>query len=259
MSQKILVLGATRGHDFAPLRSLLGCGAEEIIEADVETCLADKSPAGNWFPDLCLVAQQWPDEFSAETVIGLLNRFPLARLLCVHGPWCEADGRTRDIWPTGCRVSVAHCATRIQQELESIRGDSGSPVLPLTASRSELFAAQLDRARPNFQGTQICIDSPDRAWAEMLAATIQDLGGSVVNDPPRASAVVFDLDPPGSTRLQQFRALRARVRQCRILRVTSWPCAASLHDVEDSPLISRLAPLGMLLAALCDSEPIQPK
>lgn len=81
----------------------------------------------------------------------------------------------------------------------------------------------------------------------------------MVNDPEYAMSVVFDLDPPGSTRLQQLRALQARFPQCRILRVTSWPCDASHHALEDSPLISRLAPLSMLLAALCDSEAIQPK
>jgi hypothetical protein len=96
-----------------------------------------KFSSSAWQPDLMIICQHWPDEFTTVEVHQLLAAFPLARLICCYGPWCASDGRTRDVWPLAIRVE-AHCAARrIDLELEVLAGSRWP--LPLTASRDEIF------------------------------------------------------------------------------------------------------------------------
>jgi hypothetical protein len=90
-----------------------------------------------WYPDLVVVCQHWPDEFTERDVRRLLTLSPLARLSCCYGPWCQSDGRSRDIWPLATRVPVESAAGRIARELEVLAGLRRP--LPLTASRDEVF------------------------------------------------------------------------------------------------------------------------
>ncbi|HET6324955.1 MAG TPA: hypothetical protein VFG04_09665 [Planctomycetaceae bacterium] len=95
------------------------------------------TPADAWHPDLVIVCQHWPDEYTAGEVRQLLAAFPLARVICCYGLWCGSDGRTRDVWPLSVRVPAEFSARRIDLELEVLT-DARWP-LPLTASRDEIF------------------------------------------------------------------------------------------------------------------------
>jgi hypothetical protein len=94
--------------------------------------------------DLIVVAQSWSDQYTPADVAALLSAAPLARVLCVYGRWCDSDGRTRDVWPLAVRVPVAEFETRLRRELEVL--ERTLPPLPLTASRTEIFAARLPPA-----------------------------------------------------------------------------------------------------------------
>lgn len=95
-----------------------------------------------WFPDVVLICQHWSDEFTEQDVRRLLTAFPLARIACCYGPWCESDGRTRDVWPLSVRVPVRCAAGRIAREFEVLAGLRAP--LPLTASRDEIFLFDAD-------------------------------------------------------------------------------------------------------------------
>lgn len=90
-------------------------------------------------PDLVIVCQSWPDEFSAEEVSAALGRWPLALWICCYGAWCDSDGRTRTIWPISLRVPVCDAASRLSHVWQVLTEQRGDP-LPLTASRDEAFA-----------------------------------------------------------------------------------------------------------------------
>jgi hypothetical protein len=94
--------------------------------------------------DLIVVAQSWSDQYTPADVAALLSAAPLARILCVYGRWCDSDGRTRDIWPLAVRVPAEEFETRLRRELEVL--ERTLPPLPLTASRTEIFAARLPPA-----------------------------------------------------------------------------------------------------------------
>jgi hypothetical protein len=90
--------------------------------------------------DLIVVCQSWSDEYTAGEVAALLSAAPVARLLCVYGRWCDSDGRTRHVWPLAVRAPAAEFEGRLQREINVLRGTE--PPLPLTATRTEIFAAQ---------------------------------------------------------------------------------------------------------------------
>ena len=96
--------------------------------------------AANLSADLIVVCQSWSDEYTPRDVAALLSAAPLARILCVYGRWCDSDGRTRDVWPLAVRVPAAEFETRLLHERNVLEGTL--PPLPLTASRTEIFAAQ---------------------------------------------------------------------------------------------------------------------
>lgn len=161
---KVLVIGDVFSPAMEParrsLRSLLADGSDVRLTADIPGAPRTsvgldqaaarsahaRDSAGEWFPQLVLVCQQWPDEFAENDVWRLIGLYPLARLVCCYGPWCESDGRTRETWPLSVRVPVRSVADRIRRELDVITGLVRP--LPLTASRDEvfLFEAQDDLA-----------------------------------------------------------------------------------------------------------------
>jgi hypothetical protein len=118
-----------------PVEQLAQGGGDVRIGANALEALA-KCSHENWHPDLVVICQLWPDEYTAAEVRQLLEAFPLARLICCYGPWCSSDGRTRDVWPLSIRVPAAFAAQRIALELEVLAGTRWP--LPLTASRDEI-------------------------------------------------------------------------------------------------------------------------
>ena len=132
------------GELFSPGMRTVECRLEELsrsgsslrVASSVPESLAECSAYG-WHPDLVIVCQHWPEEYTATEVRQLLAEFPLARLICCYGPWCASDGRTRDIWPLSVRVPAEFAGRRIDLEIEVLGGTRWP--LPLTASRDEIF------------------------------------------------------------------------------------------------------------------------
>ena len=107
--------------------------AERLIDRD------------RWFPDLAVVCQHWPGEYTAADTEKLLTLLPLARWICIRGIWCESDGRNGTAWPAAICVPARSAAPRIRLERSVLDGTASA--LPLTASRDENFTFdQLGRA-----------------------------------------------------------------------------------------------------------------
>jgi hypothetical protein len=132
------------GEFFSPVMKPVRVCVEGLVEAGSDLRLspgvpqrAARADGSEWFPDLVVVCQHWPDEFTEQDVRRLLTLCPLARVACAYGPWCQSDGRSRDIWPLAVRVPAAAAPDRIRRELDVIAGRLRP--LPLTASRDEVF------------------------------------------------------------------------------------------------------------------------
>lgn len=128
-----MLIGRTDGMDQAVLSFLNQCQSATFFRV-LQDGLRDVSDA----PELILVLQHWPEEFSSQQVQQLISTFPLARLICCYGPWCQSDGRTRQAWPCSVRVPLAAVKNRIDSEIDVISGNKAP--LELTAGLDEVFA-----------------------------------------------------------------------------------------------------------------------
>lgn len=136
MSQPaILLVGDWQRSEMSPIRDWIdSVGSRATAQRADGLSEAKIAP-----PDLVIVCQSWPDEFSADEVSAALGRWPLALWICCYGAWCESDGRTRTIWPISVRVPVREAASRLNHVWKILTEQRGEP-LPLTASRDEAFA-----------------------------------------------------------------------------------------------------------------------
>jgi len=93
-------------------------------------------------PELIVLAQSRPGEFTDAAIEALGRSAPLTRLWRVAGAWCEGEGRSAPP-PAGCTSAYWHqWPARWGRELSrNGRGELASWTLPLTASPEErLFA-----------------------------------------------------------------------------------------------------------------------
>ena len=107
-----------------------------VAISDIEQVLAPHHA----FPDLVIVCQTWPDDFTRGEISRLFEMFPLAAVLCCFGSWCDSDGRSRDLWPPATRVSASASAGLIRRIWDGAA--TGRPPLPKTAAIEEVFARQ---------------------------------------------------------------------------------------------------------------------
>ncbi len=180
-----------------------------------------------WFPDLIVVLQSWPDQFSETDVHDILALCPLARFVCCFGPWCDSDGRTRSIWPLAVRVPATASANRVVRELALLEnGGALRRPLPLTASRAEIFEYDFGQWEPENPPAQtVTVISPDRRWKEMIESGIRKSG--LRNLDPRSGElpeiVIFDADPWDAERAISLRAIRAANREARLIAAVGFP------------------------------------
>ncbi len=196
--------------------------------------------------DLLLVHQQWPDQYSAADVDRLLRLTPLSRLICCYGSWCEADGRSRDIWPPAARVPLQRLSTRIRLELKVLRGEL--PPLPLTAGRDETFVFDADLPE-TISASFPCasVISPDPAYREFLSNWLSERTGiSDTNEAAHSPKVtVWDADPWNGITAERLRAFRRTNPSLAILALTSdpQPCEAAMRFCGADVVASKLCSL----------------
>lgn len=198
----------------------------------------------NRHPVLLVVVQNWPDEFTRANVAALYRAAPLARWICRYGPWCESDGRNRNLWPAGCRVSASGFRARLRREIEVLAG-TRSP-LPLTASRDEVF--EFDSVRlscPASRARRVDVASPDREYRRFLADLAASRGHHVTT--VNADVALFDLDPlpPGG-----FVPVKTARRNIGLLGLPFDDDRDRAAAAGFSTVLSKLAPIEELLAAV---------
>lgn len=200
-------------------------------------------------PETIVVLQSAPDEFPGEEFLRLYETNPLARFVCVYGPWCDADGRNRDVWPFSIRVPVWRVRQRFHQ-------DARTAILPLTAGRDETFRvdfAHCGKDRPHSRGFQI--DSPDRALREMLADA---LGIEPVDTETEREGCwnLFDIDPWNEERRTNLVQSIQNHSAERVLPLVGFPEPTLLNELSSQGLNRywpKLAPLGELMRLLIDA------
>ncbi|MBN1909439.1 MAG: hypothetical protein JW818_06860 [Pirellulales bacterium] len=137
MSLLCLLIGNLERREFAGVEGPLRGRAEvERVQGIDEACRAVEE--GRVVPDVVVLAQAYPGEFSHGAVDRLRRAAPLARVVGLLGSWCEGEMRTGSPWPGVSRVYwhqwPAHCA----QELDHLAaGQASLWSLPVTATDEE--------------------------------------------------------------------------------------------------------------------------
>lgn len=165
------------GHWSSPrldqLRETIGPGRSVTGIADA---IADIR-AGQCDPELVVVWQSIPNEYPAADVEELIGLLPLAHWVVIFSPWCESQGRTEAIWPTGWCVSLCAASARLQWETRRLR--RGAAPLPATASRDESFAASVERSclrHPLSESESFFISADDAEWRDCVADVLRTQG-----------------------------------------------------------------------------------
>jgi len=232
----VLVLGEM---DRAEMRSLVVWVQQHVVSAKRYVTSRDVTGiaslfANEEFPDLIVVLQSWPNEFSVSDVNHLLAFAPLARVVVCYGAWCESDGRHFNIWPPSIRIPVWAAPSRIEREWRMVQEPIMHQALPWSASREEIFATGQPSIIPLLAAQTVLIDSPDPAIRQYFAERLHETGHTVCNDEP--SVVMFDADPWSQSRIAALKSLRLQYPNAIVF---------ALVNLIQPPLVDQLLGLGV--------------
>ena len=187
------------------------------------------------FPDMIVVLQNWSDEYSTTDVTDLFAFAPLARVIVCYGLLCESDGRNRNIWPIAVRIPVWSALARIEREWQSIQSKESERLLPLSASRDEVFAADHPPISMTQEPQKFLIDSPDPGYTASLQERLEAAGHNV--DEVSPLVLLIDIDPWSETRANALSGLRQRHPDAEAYALTSWPTPTLISDLAQQGII----------------------
>jgi len=224
-----LLVGDRLREEFREAIALLEATSEVTAAANVaaaESLLAEK----NWQPDVVVVAQSWPGQFSVDQVARLQQHLPLTRFLGLLGSQCEGEHRSGRPWPGVTRTYWYHWAPRWRQLLAShVEGRWDGWALPATATAEERL---MDSPVPSEhdRGELIAIHTPYFQLADSLADACRTRGlASAWIQPGRpshvrgAAAVVWDCDHFDRRTLAELRAIVERFPAAPIAALAAFP------------------------------------
>jgi hypothetical protein len=251
MPVSLLIVGQTGRAEAGPfadwLRATLTPATIRAFR-ELTTALREIA-ADSWIPDLVVVIQSWPDEFSPDDVDRLLNFAPLARYAVCCGDWCESDGHNRAIWPLAARIPLRSAQARIEREWQLLNNKPGAVPLPLSASRDEIFAVDHPPLNGSIHRGSVTVDSPDSAYRRYLVQLVSQAGDTsqTANEADVTSlhsVVLFDADPWNDRRRETLMQLRAQAPASRIIALQSLPDANAAELLRRSGADALLPKLG---------------
>ena len=155
----ILLLGDSDRTEFRDARACLDCWAavHEFAETDAAATALARAEI---VPDVIVVAQAFPGQFSHQAIDGLRRLAPLARILGLMGSWCEGELRSGSPWPATMRAYWHQWPARCQREFRRLaEGRCSSWALPPTATEEERLLADVVPS-PFGRGAQENLPSP---------------------------------------------------------------------------------------------------
>ncbi len=119
-------------------------------------------------PELIVLAQAWPGQYTAREIELLRRQAPLARICELLGAWCEGAARTDRPAEGTIRLYWHQWLARMRPEFErTARGERTMWSLPITAGDDERLLAIPDD-RPYAPRGLLAIDTPHAETARAL-------------------------------------------------------------------------------------------
>lgn len=209
----VLLVGPGDRPEFVESRQLLAEQSRLIEAADLDAAEA-LLVRGRAAPEVIVLAQAYPGQFSPAAIDRLRGRVPLARIVALLGSWCEGETRTGRPAPGAVRLYWHQGPARLAQELARLaQGQTSSWSLPATATDEERLLVASDARLERGHGL-VAIYARPTVIAEWLSAACRLGGYSTVRLTGRhwpqvagASAGVFnatDLGPAEAAELQRM-------------------------------------------------------
>lgn len=261
MPLQLLIVGSTNRAEARPLADWISHAlqpADSQRFADMNQALTTLT-ASAWIPDLIVVFQSRPDEYTGSEVGQFHQLAPLARWVVCCGAWCESEGRTRDLWPLALRVPLRSAAVRLQREWRLLCGEDLRP-LPMSASREECFVVDHPSWSAPIEPVDVIVSSPDCEYRRYLLELVSTAGHRISteqnrNDVSSATVVAFDIDPWGERRRTELMELQRQYPDHPIVGLTSLPSPdviAELNELGVAEVLPKLGDQQTILNAFVD-------
>ena len=225
----ILVIGGTDRSEFrGPVSELRSLGGVTIAK-DVSSAV-DLVSGGKIVPDVVVVAQAFPGQFSADAIDQLRRSAPLARVVGLLGSWCEGETRTGWPWPGAIRVYWHQWRPQCQQELTRIAaGRASTWALPITVGDEERLLAVSREPFPLKKG-HIAVVTPLFDMQDWLQRICRRQGYSTSWSRPHQSigieqvaAAIFDADECSGKELDALKHLVDAIEPAPVLALMDFP------------------------------------
>jgi len=175
----MLLLGEINRPEFQGARSTLQSLGRLSSFAEAESAV-EALATGEIIPDIIVIAQTYPGQFSSQAIDRLRRLAPLGRVLGLLGSWCEGEARSGHPWPALVRVYWHEWNVRAQRELGClIQGRCTSWGLPITATEEERLMRSTLETVPQGRGL-VAIHARLFVMADWLSASCRMCGYSTV-------------------------------------------------------------------------------
>ena len=225
----ILLLGETDRPEFCDFRSTLESlgRVSRISEADRAIEVLE---TGEIIPDVIVIAQAFPRQFSHGDLDRLRRLAPLSRILVLLGSWCEGETRSGQPLPAVIRIYWHQWHARAERELRRlIQSQCPSWGLPITATEEERLLASAAQMPPRGQGL-VAIHAGGFATADWLAEACRTCGYSTAwLRPPHytqvegAVAAIFDGSDLDGEEIEQLRSLTYALGRTPVIALLDFP------------------------------------
>jgi DNA-binding NarL/FixJ family response regulator len=222
-----------------------------IIAEDVSAA-AELVSDGRIVPDVIVLAQAFPGQFSADAVDQLRRAAPLARVVGLLGSWCEGETRTGWPWPAAIRVYWHQWQPQCEQELSRIAaGKASTWGLPITAGDEERLLAASHQPFAVKKG-HVAVSTPLFDMQDWLQRICRRRGYSTSWIRPHrpvergpATAAVFDADECCGKELDALKRLVDALEPAPVVTLMDFPrlesrdraLAAGARAVLSKPLL----------------------
>ena len=194
----ILLVGSTERSEFREAGAVLGSLGQVVPATDAESACSALEQ-GEFAPDVIVVAQAYPGQYSAEAVDRMRRLAPLARVVGLLGSWCEGETRSGQPWPAAVRIYWHQWPAQAAQEIARLRaGTCSTWSLPITSSEEERLLLSAEEPVGKREG-RIALWTPDFEMQDWLKSACAKRGYSTTwllgHRPAPAEAVtaaVFD-------------------------------------------------------------------
>jgi len=225
----ILLLGNTDRSEFRQARDAMDRWGRVVGFAGPEEAEAALGQR-RLVPDVIVIAQSHPAQFSHEAIDRLRRLAPLARVLALLGSWCEGEMRTGQPWPGVVRTYWHQWLPRGVQQFDRLRrGARCAWALPPTATEEERLLLAAEEPVANRRGL-IGIWTHSFEMADWLSATCRSCGLATVwlrgPRPARIAgptAVLFDGSDGRDGELREIERLSTSLAPAPLIALLDFP------------------------------------